>query len=80
MSDFFDRASAREAEILADQLADQNRRAGLEDKTAADSAETCGDCLEPIPEARRKAYPGTQLCVECKTRQERNERGRRARY
>ena len=25
----------------------------------------CTGCSEPIPEARRKAMPGTWLCVEC---------------
>ena len=30
-----------------------------------ESRETCADCDEPIPEARRQAMPGVQLCVEC---------------
>lgn len=29
------------------------------------SATDCVDCGEPIPEARRMALPGVQLCVEC---------------
>lgn len=80
MTDFFDRAAAREAEILGDYIADQKRRAGLEGKRACDSAENCVDCDEPIPEARRAAYPGVQLCVECKTRHEQRERGAHARH
>ncbi|HRD86802.1 MAG TPA: TraR/DksA family transcriptional regulator [Accumulibacter sp.] len=80
MSDLFDRASAREAELLSDTLADQRRRAGLDGKTVADSALTCVDCDEPIPERRRTAYPGVQLCVDCKTRQERIERNACVRY
>ncbi len=28
---------------------------------------TCIDCGELIPEARRKAMPGTRLCVECQS-------------
>ena len=29
------------------------------------SAAQCRECLEPIPEARREALPGVQLCVKC---------------
>lgn len=34
---------------------------------AAQSALTCADCDEPIPEPRRKAIPGVQMCVECQS-------------
>jgi len=37
-----------------------------------ESAATCVECDEPIPEARRAAVPGVKLCVEC-------QRGRDAR-
>lgn len=30
-----------------------------------ESRETCADCDEPIPQARRDAIPGVQLCIEC---------------
>ncbi|MBW7982193.1 DksA/TraR family C4-type zinc finger protein [Enterobacillus tribolii] len=30
-----------------------------------ESAEFCEECGEPIPEARRKALPGVQFCVNC---------------
>ena len=78
MIDDIDRAQAREAEILSDALRDQARRAGLEGKTAADSAEVCQErgCGEPIPEARRIKLPGVQLCVACQTRREK-KRGMR---
>lgn len=29
------------------------------------SRETCAECDEPIPEARRKALPGVALCIDC---------------
>lgn len=29
------------------------------------SRETCLECEEPIPEARRKAIPGVVLCIDC---------------
>ena len=30
-----------------------------------ESRETCADCDEPIPEARRLAVPGVRLCLDC---------------
>ena len=33
--------------------------------TSGDSALTCVECDCEIPEARRKALPGVQLCVAC---------------
>ncbi|MDR5901633.1 MULTISPECIES: DksA/TraR family C4-type zinc finger protein [Halomonas] len=32
-----------------------------------DSAEFCVECDAPIPEGRRKALPGVQLCVACQS-------------
>lgn len=29
------------------------------------SAMHCRECAQPIPEARREALPGVQLCVKC---------------
>jgi phage/conjugal plasmid C-4 type zinc finger TraR family protein len=29
------------------------------------SLQSCEDCGEPIPEARRRAVPGVQRCVHC---------------
>ena len=43
MTDDIDRAAQREAEMLADALRDQARRAGLAGKTEADSAAECTD-------------------------------------
>ena len=80
MTDFIDRAAAREAEILDDSIAAQQRRADLAGKSVADSALTCVDCDEPIPEARRAAYPGVQRCVECKTLIEKQQKGHCARH
>ena len=30
-----------------------------------DSATTCIECDAPIPEKRRQAVPGVQLCIQC---------------
>ena len=48
----------------AEAVARARLRAG-QVKAVRDSALVCIDCDEPIPEARRKALPGVQLCVEC---------------
>ena len=47
-------------------------RAGL---PAGESAETCADCGEAIPEARRRALPGVRTCVPCQS--ERDSESRR---
>ena len=80
MTDDIDRAQAREAELLADALRDHARRAGPVGKTAADSAEYCGEnlpgsqgCGEPIPQARRQAQPGCKLCVACQAHREKRK-------
>lgn len=71
MTDDIDRASEREGEILTEALYQQARRAGLAGKTVADSAQHCHDCDAPIPQARRVAVPGCQLCVACQGARER---------
>ena len=38
------------------------------------SAEFCVECDEPIPEARRLAVPGVQLCVACQAARDRVQR------
>ena len=82
MTDFFDRAQARELQLREDALRDQARRAGLAGKTVADSAHYCGEnadsswpgCGEPIAQARREALPGCQFCVVCQARREKGKR------
>ena len=61
MTDVFDRAQEREAELRGDALADQRRRTALPGKVSAVRCE----CGEPIPEARRKALPGVTTCISC---------------
>ena len=38
-----------------------------------ESAEFCEECGEAIPEARREAIPGVQLCVACQSKLEETE-------
>lgn len=33
----------------------------------------CAECEEPIPEERRKAIPGVQLCVVCQSELEKHQ-------
>ncbi|WP_312131874.1 TraR/DksA family transcriptional regulator [Leclercia sp.] len=59
MADFADDASAveelqRNAALSAHRI---NRDAV--------SATHCEECCEPLSEARRKAYPGCTMCVDC---------------
>lgn len=63
-----DRAQAREEEMRQDALAEQARRAR---PAAGDSALVCAECEMEIPEKRRLAMPGTQLCIECQRLRER---------
>lgn len=39
-----------------------------------DSRRECAECGEPIPEVRRKALPGVQLCLNCQEELDRAER------
>ncbi|RNF35539.1 DksA/TraR family C4-type zinc finger protein [Paracoccus methylarcula] len=41
---------------------------------AAPSAEFCAECDEPIPQARREAIPGVQLCVTCQSGRDKSRR------
>ncbi len=38
------------------------------------SAENCEACGNPVPEARRKIFPGVMLCVECQAYQEKQRK------
>ncbi len=40
---------------------------------AGDSLTHCAECDAPIPEARRKAVPGVQLCITCQTEHDRQQ-------
>lgn len=41
------------------------------------SAEWCEDCGNEIPEARRQAVPGVELCIDCARAAEKMERMQR---
>ena len=72
MTDILDRATDVEQNQRDDALQVQRRRAGLTGKTVSDSARECRVCDDPIPKARRKAYPGVNTCIDCQTDLERS--------
>ncbi len=51
-------------------IEDELKRMKARQNKNAVSRTHCADCDEPIPEARRKAVPGVQLCIECQTEQD----------
>ena len=59
--DIADRASRVEAEFLEAALQRQRQRCA----SPQESALECQCCGEPIPDARRRAVPGVQTCVDC---------------
>jgi len=59
MADFADDASA--AEELQREAALSAHRINRD----AVSATHCSQCDDELPEARRKAYPGCTMCVDC---------------
>lgn len=58
MADAADRAAERIDNDIEGRLAMRVRFEGV-------SRSDCLECGEPIPEPRRKALPGVQLCVDC---------------
>jgi len=62
MTDVFDRAQAVE---LSEWERRQHRDAPPAEAWDALSARHCKGCGCQIPEARRQAVPGVQLCVQC---------------
>lgn len=61
MSDEADAAQKRQAELNADHLEAQRRRAALE----RPGADLCADCGDPIPPERRRALPSAIRCIGC---------------
>lgn len=58
MADVIDITTEREADILSAAIANRTRYVGV-------SAHECAECGDTIPQGRRDAVPGVQLCVEC---------------
>ena len=78
-SDPADRASAESDKAFALRLRDRERQLLRKIEDAIERIEEgrygiCEECGEDISIARLKARPVTQLCIECKSKQEERER------
>ena len=51
---------------IDDTIADAVKRARA-DMPSGEAAKYCSECGEDIPEARRRALPGTRTCVACQS-------------
>ncbi|MDO8933544.1 MAG: TraR/DksA C4-type zinc finger protein [Rhodocyclaceae bacterium] len=71
MTDLWDRATEREEVFREDALAECERNDPARGKTYLDSARECRVCDDPIPDARRRAVPGVQTCIDCQNDLER---------
>ncbi len=49
------------------------RMQALRRTPVGDSLESCAECDEPIPEARRLAIPGVKLCIDCQQARDRRQ-------
>ena len=72
MTDICDRAAEREETFRDDALAARKRCTAAARRPVECTARHCRVCDEAIPEARRRAIPGAETCVDC---QEMLERG-----
>ena len=76
-----DRATMESERTFTLRIRDRERKLIAKIKEALERIEEgsygiCDDCEEDISEKRLKARPVTTLCIECKTRQENEERVR----
>ncbi|SFD67437.1 transcriptional regulator, TraR/DksA family [Thiohalospira halophila DSM 15071] len=66
MPDSTDHSQEREAQVTAEAM---RQRA-----ESAPAGESALECAEPIPDDRRAAIPGCQVCIDCAERLEREAR------
>ena len=48
-------------------IEDELKRMQARRRASGESLTHCAECEEPIPEPRRVALPGVQLCIDCQT-------------
>ncbi|QPK06502.1 TraR/DksA C4-type zinc finger protein [Vibrio kanaloae] len=68
MPDVIDHACGLETQFTEVALANQLARA--QQVNQRESAHECGECGDPIPEARRQKVPGCQYCTPCQAARE----------
>lgn len=66
MADKVDIANDYQQQFLDSQIEKQRQKPQVQE-----SSEFCNECGEMIPDERRKAVPGVDTCVHCRTIQER---------
>lgn len=84
IGDIYDIASNERERELTLMLGDRDREKLAETEDALDRIKhgtygICDECGEPIGEARLMAMPFTKVCIDCKSKDER-EKGARKRY
>ncbi|OAM27647.1 MULTISPECIES: DksA/TraR family C4-type zinc finger protein [Eikenella] len=67
---------AEQAQIDAN--LDDALAAARQNLPSGESAHECAECGEPIPEARRCALPGVQLCIVCQEEVDKQQQFRSA--
>ncbi len=65
------RDGAVEEQIEAS-IADELKRMQARRGPTGTSRETCAECEEPIPQARRAAIPGVKICIDCQRERDAN--------
>ncbi len=68
MTDLVDHANGKETQFTEMALANHLLR--VSQNAEKESALDCKECGEQIPEARREASKGCQLCIDCQQRLE----------
>lgn len=84
IGDIYDIASNERERELTLMLGDRDREKLVETEDALERIKNktygvCDECSEPIGEARLEALPFTKVCVDCKSKDEK-EKGARKRY
>jgi len=64
---FEEQELAQISSLMENEAALRKAREAYAQKASKPSLEECKECGEPIPEARQKAVPGVELCMECAT-------------
>jgi len=64
---FEEQELAQISSLMENEAVLRKAREAYAEKASKPSLEECKACGEPIPEARRKAVPGVELCLECAT-------------
>jgi len=68
---FEEQELAQISSLMENEAALRKARDEFAKKASQPSLSECAECGEEIPEARQKAVPGVQLCLECAQLQER---------